>query len=275
MPFNRLFWLFRRMNFTPVREAVVSSPFVGSFVRAKIWIRLKPTVNQVSSVRLRAVTRPANLVHFRSIVTNLHALLFQKKQKNINKLKKTACREAYNDSETQYACNLGCQNQLPFAVQRQEQVCNVSLQIVDYWEEKKSILSICFFSSWTPWCQRFTCCTPWLWSEGYGRMWWARPTAWSLPLGHSTSKPTMARLWFSRYARKKLLPCPTAVHWTFVSVLSSVYQTEPQIKFFTPFELEKDAEEDPQKSCKPPSFFCFFLSLQMWLFIGWLTVASY
>lgn len=128
-----------------------------------------------------------------------------------------------------------------------------------------------FSPSWTPWCQRFTCCTPWLWSEGYGRMWWARPTASSLPPGHSTSKPTMARLWFSRYARRKLLPCPAGVHWTFVSVLSSVYQTEPQIKFFTPFELEKDAEEDPQKSCKPPSFIAFFFhsrcdcSLADWL----------
>lgn len=34
----------------------------------------------------------------------------------------TACREAYTKSDEQYACHLGCQNQLPFAEQRQEQV---------------------------------------------------------------------------------------------------------------------------------------------------------
>lgn len=34
-----------------------------------------------------------------------------------------ACHEAYTQSDEQYACNLGCQNQLPFAERRQEQVC--------------------------------------------------------------------------------------------------------------------------------------------------------
>lgn len=33
-----------------------------------------------------------------------------------------ACREAYSQADEQYACNLGCQSQLPFAKQRQEQV---------------------------------------------------------------------------------------------------------------------------------------------------------
>lgn len=33
-----------------------------------------------------------------------------------------ACREAYSHSDEQYACNLGCQNQLPFAEHRLEQV---------------------------------------------------------------------------------------------------------------------------------------------------------
>lgn len=33
-----------------------------------------------------------------------------------------ACSEAYNNDEEQYACSLGCQNQLPFALQQQEQV---------------------------------------------------------------------------------------------------------------------------------------------------------
>lgn len=34
----------------------------------------------------------------------------------------TACREAYSLNDEQFACNLGCQSQLPFAEQRQEQV---------------------------------------------------------------------------------------------------------------------------------------------------------
>ncbi|XP_062873043.1 transmembrane protein 59 [Trichomycterus rosablanca] len=34
----------------------------------------------------------------------------------------SACAEAYNGEEEQYACSLGCQNQLPFAQQQQEQL---------------------------------------------------------------------------------------------------------------------------------------------------------
>lgn len=34
----------------------------------------------------------------------------------------STCREAYTHSDEQYACNLGCQNQLPFAEQRNEQL---------------------------------------------------------------------------------------------------------------------------------------------------------
>nr|XP_035977344.1 transmembrane protein 59 isoform X1 [Halichoerus grypus] len=34
----------------------------------------------------------------------------------------SACTEAYSQSDEQYACHLGCQNQLPFAELRQEQV---------------------------------------------------------------------------------------------------------------------------------------------------------
>ncbi|XP_008332827.1 transmembrane protein 59 [Cynoglossus semilaevis] len=34
----------------------------------------------------------------------------------------STCHEAYTKSDEQYACNLGCQNQLPFAEQRQDQL---------------------------------------------------------------------------------------------------------------------------------------------------------
>lgn len=54
---------------------------------------------------------------------------------------KTACREAYTEPDAQYACNLGCQNQFPFAVQRQEVVRKVYPLIADNWG-KNGILSI-------------------------------------------------------------------------------------------------------------------------------------
>ncbi|XP_078526515.1 transmembrane protein 59 [Lissotriton helveticus] len=44
---------------------------------------------------------------------------------NLNQTKlecESACLEAYSHSEEQYACHLGCQNQLPFAEMRQEQL---------------------------------------------------------------------------------------------------------------------------------------------------------
>ncbi|KAG7523704.1 transmembrane protein 59 [Solea senegalensis] len=44
---------------------------------------------------------------------------------DLNKTKsscESTCHEAYTQSDEQYACNLGCQNQLPFAEQRQEQL---------------------------------------------------------------------------------------------------------------------------------------------------------
>ncbi|XP_051553042.1 transmembrane protein 59-like isoform X4 [Myxocyprinus asiaticus] len=44
--------------------------------------------------------------------------------KDLNETKsecESACREAYAQSDEQYACNLGCQSQLPFAEQRMEQ----------------------------------------------------------------------------------------------------------------------------------------------------------
>lgn len=34
----------------------------------------------------------------------------------------SACTEAYSQPDEQYACHLGCQDQLPFAELRQEQV---------------------------------------------------------------------------------------------------------------------------------------------------------
>lgn len=38
-------------------------------------------------------------------------------------------------------------------------------------------------------------------------------------------------------------------------VLFSVCQTEPQVRFFSQFELEKEVKQEPQKSCKPSTFY--------------------
>ncbi|XP_070700906.1 transmembrane protein 59 isoform X1 [Pempheris klunzingeri] len=50
---------------------------------------------------------------------------FVRDSEDLNQTKsecESTCREAYTQSDEQYACNLGCQNQLPFAEQRHEQV---------------------------------------------------------------------------------------------------------------------------------------------------------
>eukprot|EP00066_Takifugu_rubripes_P008904 XP_003975441.1 PREDICTED: transmembrane protein 59 [Takifugu rubripes] len=124
---------------------------------------------------------------------------FVRESKDLKQTKidcESTCREAYNDSETQYACNLGCQNQLPFAVQRQEELDSMMPKIHllypmtlirGLWEDVMSQAHSFITSSWTFYLQA---------DDG------------------------------------KVV----------------IFQTEPQIKFFTPFELENDAEEDPQKS---------------------------
>ncbi|KAI4809863.1 hypothetical protein KUCAC02_018720 [Chaenocephalus aceratus] len=50
---------------------------------------------------------------------------FVRESDDLNQTKsecESTCREAYTHSDEQYACNLGCQNQLPFAEQRNEQL---------------------------------------------------------------------------------------------------------------------------------------------------------
>ncbi|XP_044074119.1 transmembrane protein 59 isoform X4 [Siniperca chuatsi] len=50
---------------------------------------------------------------------------FVRDSEDLNQTKsecESTCREAYTQSDEQFACNLGCQNQLPFAEQRHEQL---------------------------------------------------------------------------------------------------------------------------------------------------------
>ncbi|XP_069548562.1 transmembrane protein 59 [Brachyistius frenatus] len=108
----------------------------------------------------------------------------------------STCREAYVQGDEQYACNLGCQNQLPFAEQRQEQLEAMMPRIHllhpltlvrGFWEDVMSQAQSFITSTWTFYLQA---------DDG------------------------------------KVV----------------IFQTEPQIKFFSQFELESEVKEEPQRS---------------------------
>ncbi|XP_067109353.1 transmembrane protein 59 [Osmerus mordax] len=70
----------------------------------------------------------------------------------------STCREAYTKSDEQYACHLGCQNQLPFAEQRQEQLLAMMPRIHllypltlvrGFWDDVMSQAQNFITSSWT------------------------------------------------------------------------------------------------------------------------------
>lgn len=70
----------------------------------------------------------------------------------------STCREAYTQPDEQYACTLGCQNQLPFAEQRQEQLLAMMPRIHllypltlvrGFWDDVMSHAQNFITSSWT------------------------------------------------------------------------------------------------------------------------------
>nr|XP_058919284.1 transmembrane protein 59 isoform X2 [Kogia breviceps] len=70
----------------------------------------------------------------------------------------SACTEAYSQSDEQYACHLGCQNQLPFAELRQEQLMSLMpkmhllfpLTLVrSFWSDMMDSAQSFITSSWT------------------------------------------------------------------------------------------------------------------------------
>nr|XP_055058101.1 transmembrane protein 59 [Misgurnus anguillicaudatus] len=81
--------------------------------------------------------------------------------KDLNETKsecESACREAYTQSDEQYACNLGCQSQLPFAEQRMEELLTMvpkihllyPLTLVrGIWDDMMSQAHSFITSSWT------------------------------------------------------------------------------------------------------------------------------
>ncbi|NWI30975.1 TMM59 protein, partial [Sula dactylatra] len=69
-----------------------------------------------------------------------------------------ACTEAYSQSDEQYACHLGCQNQLPFAELRQEQLMSLMPRIHllfpltlvrSFWSDMMDSAQSFITSSWT------------------------------------------------------------------------------------------------------------------------------
>ncbi|XP_056277202.1 transmembrane protein 59 isoform X1 [Pseudoliparis swirei] len=108
----------------------------------------------------------------------------------------STCREAYSHSDEQYACNLGCQNQLPFAEHRLEQLEAM------------------------------------------------------MPRIHLLHPLTLVRgLWEDVMSQAHSFITST---WTFYLQADDgkvvIFQTEPQVRFFSQFEVEKDVAEEPQKS---------------------------
>ncbi|KAG5286461.1 hypothetical protein AALO_G00015100 [Alosa alosa] len=70
----------------------------------------------------------------------------------------SACHEAYSQADEQYACNLGCQSQLPFAKIRQEQLLSMMPRIHllypltlvrGFWDDVMSQAHNFIMSSWT------------------------------------------------------------------------------------------------------------------------------
>lgn len=124
---------------------------------------------------------------------------FVRDSEDLNQTKsecESTCHEAYSQSDEQYACNLGCQNQLPFAEQRNEQLESMvprihllyPLTLVrSFWDDVMSQAHSFITSTWTFYLQA---------DDG------------------------------------KVV----------------IFQTEPEIKFFSQFELGKDVKEEPQKS---------------------------
>lgn len=140
----------------PVREAAVCSPFVNLFVTATIWIRPSLSVNQVRqkwnpSLFYFPLCKIIGLLDETiSVITPSKShkpfvFVFKLPQHKILQNKCSgnlfvcfcqdvihlllpifsicaACREAYTQTDEQYACNMGCHNQLPVAEQRLEQV---------------------------------------------------------------------------------------------------------------------------------------------------------
>ncbi|TDH05924.1 hypothetical protein EPR50_G00127480 [Perca flavescens] len=120
---------------------------------------------------------------------------FVRDSEDLNQTKsecESTCHEAYTHSDEQYACNLGCQNQLPFAEQRHEQLEAMMPRIHllypltlvrGFWEDVMSQAHSFITSTWTFYLQ-----------ADDGRV--------------------------------------------------VIFQTEPQIKFFSQFQVETDVKEE-------------------------------
>ncbi|XP_017266350.1 transmembrane protein 59 [Kryptolebias marmoratus] len=124
---------------------------------------------------------------------------FVRDSDNLNQTKsecESTCREAYTQNDEQYACNMGCQNQLPVAEQRLEQLEAMMPRIHllypltlvrGFWDDVMSQAHSFITSTWTFYLQA---------DDG------------------------------------KVV----------------IFQTEPQVRFFTQFDLDEEIKEEPLKS---------------------------
>ncbi|AWP03775.1 putative transmembrane protein 59 [Scophthalmus maximus] len=108
----------------------------------------------------------------------------------------STCREAYTQADEQYACKLGCQNQLPFAERRNEQL-----------------------EAMMP---RIHMLYPLILARGF----------WDDVMSQAHSFITSTWTFYLQADDGKVV----------------IFQTEPQVKFFSQFELDKDVKEEPENS---------------------------
>ncbi|XP_037537773.1 transmembrane protein 59 isoform X2 [Nematolebias whitei] len=124
---------------------------------------------------------------------------FVRDSDNLNQTKsecESTCREAYSQTDEQYACNMGCHNQLPIAEQRMEQLDAM------------------------------------------------------MPRIHLLYPLTLVRgFWDDLMSQAHSFITST---WTFYLQADDgkvvIFQTEPQVKFFTQFDLDEEIRQEPPKS---------------------------
>ncbi|KAM3604481.1 uncharacterized protein V6R79_011669 [Siganus canaliculatus] len=124
---------------------------------------------------------------------------FVRESDDLNQTKsecESTCREAYTQADEQYACNLGCHNQLPFAEQRHEQL-----------------------EAMVP---RIHLLYPLTLVRGF----------WADVMNQAHSFITSSWTFYLQADDGKVV----------------IFQTEPQVRFFSQFEMEKEDEEEPKKS---------------------------
>ncbi|TKS79510.1 Transmembrane protein 59 [Collichthys lucidus] len=169
---------------------------------------------------------------------------FVRDSEDLNQTKsecESTCHEAYTQTDEQYACNLGCQNQLPFAELRHEQVCNKSIDLHD--EYSVLLRGAAVAQSMGTWLGNRRV-------AGSSHMDQTLKLEAMMPRIHLLYPLTLVRgLWEDVMNQAHSFITST---WTFYLQADDgkvvIFQTEPQVRFFSQFEVDKEVKEEPQKS---------------------------